>query len=91
MISWYNGQPQQLKNLRNIYAKELRIFGLLVHSYHNKYGAEFYREVPRWISEGKIKYTEDITKGLQYAGHAILDVQTGKNKGKSIVLVAEEF
>ncbi|KAF7791938.1 hypothetical protein EIP86_002964 [Pleurotus ostreatoroseus] len=90
MISWYNGQPQQLKNLRNIYARELKIFGLLVGSYHQKYREEFYEEVPRWIADGTIKYTEDITKGLQYAGHAILDVQTGKNKGKSVVLVAEE-
>ncbi|KAJ3556936.1 hypothetical protein NM688_g1753 [Phlebia brevispora] len=90
MISWYNGQAQQLKNLREIYAREIRLYGLLVNSYRAKYGAEFYEQVPARVAKGEIKYKEDITKGLQYAGHAILDVQTGKNKGKSVVLVAEE-
>ena len=46
--------------------------------------------MPKKLASGEIKYTEDITRGLENAGHAILDVQTGKNKGKSVVVVAEE-
>jgi NADPH-dependent curcumin reductase CurA len=36
------------------------------------------------------RYTEHITQGLEGVGQAIVDVQIGKNEGKSVVIVAEE-
>ena len=90
MISSYNGQAPSVNNLNAIVAKQLKIFGFLVFMLHWKYMEEFYQVVPKQIAAGVYRYTEDITRGLQYAGHAILDVQSGKNKGKSVVLVAEE-
>lgn len=90
MISTYNGQEQAVKNLAAVVAKQIKIFGFLVLALHYKYIDEFYEVFPGMIASGKIRYTEDITKGLEYAGHAILDVQSGRNKAKSVVLVAEE-
>jgi len=91
MISGYNGSaPYPVKNLRLIVGKELQISGFIVHNLHYKYLEAFYREVPSMVARGEIKYLEDITQGLENAGEAILDVQTGKNKGKSVILVAEE-
>ena len=90
MISAYNGESPLIKNIRLIVSKELKLFGFLYLTLEPKYIDEFYRVVPTQLASGALKYTEDITRGLQYAGHAILDVQTGKNKGKSVVLVAED-
>lgn len=42
------------------------------------------------IAEGKLKFKEDITRGLDKVGEAILAVQKGTNTGKSVILVAEE-
>jgi NADPH-dependent curcumin reductase CurA len=54
-----------------------------------KYGDEFYETVPKAVAEGKFKYAEHIYHGLDKAGQAILDVQTGKNDAKALILVAD--
>ena len=74
----------------SIVAKEIKISGFLVFSLYPKYSQWFYEEVPQRIASGELKYIEDIKKGLEFAGHAIEDVQRGRNFGKSVVLVAEE-
>ena len=89
MISGYNGEAPPVRNLALIFAKELKLFGFIVASLDSKYTEEFYRVVPAKIASGEIRYTEDVTKGLQFAGHAIVDVQKGRNKGKSVIVVAE--
>ena len=90
MISGYNGQAQPVNNLMMIVAKELQINGFLVFSLLPKYAEEFYREVPARIAAGEFKFIEDVKKGLEFAGHAIYEVQAGKNPGKSVIQVAEE-
>ena len=42
------------------------------------------------IANGEIKYNEDVKYGLENAMEAILDVQKGVNKGKSIIVVSQE-
>lgn len=58
-------------------------------SLHEKYVDRFYKEVPKRVASGEIKYTEDIVNGLGNAGHALEAVQRGTNKGKVVVIVAE--
>ncbi len=55
-----------------------------------KYLEEFYKTMPDLIARGELKYREDVTRGLEFAGEAILAVQLGKNKAKSVVVVADE-
>lgn len=50
----------------------------------------FYKEIPKAIASGQLKYREHITKGLENGGQALLDVQLGRNEGKSVIVVAEE-
>jgi len=91
MISQYNTKdPYPVKNLMSIVGKQLRFYGFLVFSLHEKYQEQFYKEVPRRVASGEIKYQEDITRGLEQVGEAILDVQTGRNKGKKVIVVADD-
>ena len=90
MISSYNVAAPPLKNLMSLIYKELKISGFIVGSLRPKYAEEFYREVPKLVANGTIKYREDRTIGLQYAGHALEAVQRGANKAKSVVIVNEE-
>ncbi|KAF7292632.1 NAD(P)-binding protein [Mycena indigotica] len=78
------------QNLAQVVAKTLHIHGILVFRLFHKYAKDFYAEVPAKLVSGEIKYTEEITKGLDKAGHVILAVQKGENKAKAVVLVAEE-
>ena len=82
MISGYNEEAPPVRHLFEIVAKEIKIFGFLVWSLAPKYEEDFYENVPAKVANGEIKYVVDVTKGLKLAGHAILDVQKGKNKGK---------
>ncbi len=90
MISAYNGQAEPVNSLIQIVSRQIKIFGILVTALRPKYEDWFYKTIPKEVAEGKLKYSEDRTIGLQYAGHALLDVLTGKNKAKSVVVVAEE-
>ena len=90
MISGYNEDENPPKNLMMIVGKSLRLSGFLVARLHPKYREEFYRTMPRLLASGKIKFREDITKGLENGGDALLAVQKGVNVGKAVILVAED-
>ncbi|CAK5276477.1 unnamed protein product [Mycena citricolor] len=89
-ITGYNGAPQPITKWDQIFARTLHIHGLLVFALLPKYVAQFYETVPPLIAQGKIKYREDVTKGLDKVGEVILAVQKGGNTGKAVVVVAEE-
>lgn len=79
------------QNLAKIIYTEIQIIGYLVFGkLEPVYREEFEANFPKLIKDGKIKYTEDITRGLEHAGEAILAQQEGRNTGKSVVIVAEE-
>ena len=91
MISTYNNpQPYTMQNLPLIVRKSLSLHGFTLLDFLEKYREQFYAEFPKMVKDGRIKYTEDVSEGLQNAGEAILDVQMGRNKGKKIVMVAYE-
>ena len=90
MISNLDDKAPPVKNLQSIIIKRLRIFGIVISALSHKYENEFYETVPRMIAQGKIKYKEDVTEGLEFVGEALLSVLTGKNKGTAIVSVARE-
>ncbi|KZT52611.1 alcohol dehydrogenase [Calocera cornea HHB12733] len=90
-ISVYNQTPEERYGVKNTYAmiyKEVKMQGLYVMTYADKYADEFYATVPKMIAEGKIKYLEDVTEGLEHAPDALLKVLKGENHGKEVVKVA---
>lgn len=82
--------PPIPQNLNQTFARSLTISGVAVFRLTPKYDAEFYATVPRELASGELKYSEDVTHGLDKVGDVILAVQTGANKGKAVVVVAEE-
>jgi NADPH-dependent curcumin reductase CurA len=54
-----------------------------------KYEAEFYQVVPKAVRDGQIKHREHMYRGLEHTGQALIDVLTGKNDGKSVIIVAD--
>lgn len=47
-------------------------------------------EIPPKVVSGEIKYLEYTKRGLEATGQMLLDVLTGKNTGKAIIVVADE-
>ncbi|KAF8444566.1 alcohol dehydrogenase [Boletus edulis BED1] len=91
MISQYNVKPYPVMNLMNIVGREIKIYGFIMLSLLPKYRDAFYAEVPALITSGELKLCkEDVSKGLESAGEAILAVQKGTNTGKSVIIVADQ-
>ena len=40
-----------------------------------------------WLSDGRVKYREDVTEGLENAPEAFLNMLEGRSFGKSVVKV----
>ncbi len=90
-ISQYNlAQPEQGPRLLwNLIAKRARVEGLLVTDFaaeHDKALAE----LRGWVAEGKLKYRERITEGIENAAQAFLEMMQGANIGKQLVRVSQE-
>ncbi|KAF7341792.1 NAD P-binding protein [Mycena sanguinolenta] len=77
-------------NLNQLMAKSLLMSGILVFRLHHKYEKEFYEVIPAALTSGELKYSEDVSRGLETVGEVILGVLKGTNKGKAVVIVAEE-
>jgi NADPH-dependent curcumin reductase CurA len=90
MISHYNQKPPHINNLFQIVSQEITIYGFLIFTLLGKYEEQFYREVPKRIAAGDFKHQDDIKVGLHLTGEAIYEVQAGKNKGKSTILVSRD-
>ncbi|MNL76173.1 NADPH-dependent curcumin reductase [compost metagenome] len=73
--------------MRAILRKSLTIRGFIQREFADQ-RPDFYREASAWISNGRLKYREDIVEGLENAPNAFIGLLDGKNFGKLIVRVA---
>ncbi len=94
LIAQYNatGLPQgpdrspQLMGLLLI--KQIKVQGFIISSYYNRFPA-FVADMSEWLQAGKMKYREDITRGLENAPQAFMGLFKGSNFGKLLVQVTE--
>ncbi|CAA7396613.1 unnamed protein product [Spirodela intermedia] len=90
MISQYNLQePECIHNLFHLITKCVRIEGFMAHRHLHKY-PEFEDKMAGLIKEGKIVYMEDVAEGIDSAPAAFVNLFTGRNFGKQLVLVARD-
>jgi len=55
-----------------------------------QYLMQFLVEVPTLVLDGKIKPSEQRYLGLNKAEQALIDVHTGDNFGKAVVIVSDD-
>ncbi|RJQ77955.1 MAG: NADP-dependent oxidoreductase [Desulfobacteraceae bacterium] len=85
MISQYNTlKPYGVRNLRNVLIQRLKMQGFIV-SDHAGRRTDALADIGRWLLEGRLKYRESITQGLENAPAAFIGLMTGKNFGKQLV------
>ncbi|KAJ6530953.1 hypothetical protein DFH09DRAFT_994341 [Mycena vulgaris] len=89
-ISGYNEGYQPMKFPNLMVFKALTFNGFLVTFLRPKYTEAFRAEIVPKIISGELKYTEDITLGLDKLGDALAAVLRGTNTGKAVVVVADE-
>jgi hypothetical protein len=75
--------------MRNVLTKRLTIRGFIVSDFAARSG-EFLRDMSPWVREGKIKYKEFVTEGLENAPVAFMGLLKGANFGKQLVRVGPD-
>jgi NADPH-dependent curcumin reductase len=90
LIAHYNdaklppGPDRVPQLMRSILVKRLTLSGFIVMDYVSQY-PDFLREMTVWLREGRIKYREDITDGLENAPRELIRLLKGGNFGKKII------
>ena len=88
-ISQYNAtEPQPTFHPSLLIVYRARMEGFLVTDYAHRFDEAAMR-LARWVAEGKIKWREDVTEGLENASAAFMGMLRGENRGKALVKVAD--
>jgi NADPH-dependent curcumin reductase CurA len=86
------GLPQGRIAARRCWAlflvRQIKVQGFIISSYFNRQAA-FIDDMSQWMQAGRIKYREDITRGLENAPQAFMGLFKGSNFGKLLVQVTD--
>ena len=74
--------------MRAVLTKRLAIRGFIVSDFAAR-RADFLREMSGWVREGKVKYKEFVTEGLDSAPAAFIGLLKGANFGKQLVRIGK--
>jgi NADPH-dependent curcumin reductase len=75
--------------MRTVLTKRLTIRGFIVSDFADR-RADFTRDMSAWVREGKVKYREFVTEGLDNAPGAFMGLLKGANFGKQLVRVGPD-
>jgi NADPH-dependent curcumin reductase len=75
--------------MRAVLTKRLNIRGFIVSDFA-ALQADFMRDMPQWVREGRVKYREFVTEGLDSAPGAFMGLLKGANFGKQLVRVGPD-
>jgi NADPH-dependent curcumin reductase CurA len=95
LIAQYNATelpagPDRVPRLMwEILVKRLTFRGFIVWDYSSQY-SDFISDMSGWLREGRVKYREDITDGLENAPRELVGLLRGENFGKKIIRVSPD-
>lgn len=82
------GGQYGVQNLLNCVGRCVKMQGFLVSRWwHLK--EQYLEEVTRYLKEGRVKYKEVITEGIEHLPKAFVSMLKGENIGKAVVKVVE--
>ncbi|TQI81121.1 hypothetical protein FHU10_3977 [Serratia fonticola] len=96
IIAQYNATdlpdgPDRLALLQSlILRKRIKMQGFIIFDDYASHFGEFLHQMGEWLSQGKIKFREDVVDGLENAPQAFFGLLQGKNFGKLVIRVAQE-
>ncbi len=88
MIADYNAtEPYRVKNLRAVLVNRLKIQGMIVFDWKDRYG-EAMKALGGYYAAGKLKTRESVLEGLANAPQGLIALLKGGNFGKQLVKLA---
>jgi NADPH-dependent curcumin reductase len=93
LVSEYNGESEDKGTLaatmRGVLTKSLALHGFIGSDFAGEHYPQFLHTVSEALRDGRVRYREDITEGLENAPQAFIGMLAGRNFGKAIVRVAQ--
>src|ERR1700744_388295 len=94
LIAHYNDTQNPAPKLAasmmpEVLTKRLTFRGFIVSDFAARH-ADFLRDMSAWVREGKVKYKEYVTEGLDHAPTAFMGLLKGANFGKQLVRVGPD-
>ncbi|MCK0069918.1 NADP-dependent oxidoreductase [Kordiimonas laminariae] len=93
MIANYNAtledMPAGPRNMVMLVGRSVKMQGFIVSNYPDLC-REWIGVGAKWLAEGKLKYRESVTEGIENAPQAFIDMLSGKNFGKQVIKFADE-
>ena len=85
-ISQYNLAEPELapRNLSFLIVFRARLEGFLISDFASRF-PEGLQRLGGWLADGKLRYREDVTDGLENAPTAFMGLLRGENRGKALV------
>jgi NADPH-dependent curcumin reductase CurA len=93
LVAQYNATeapegPDRLPaTMREILSKRLTVRGFINYDFAADHYGDFLKTVSQGLADGRIRYREDITDGLENAANAFIGMLEGRNFGKALVRV----
>jgi NADPH-dependent curcumin reductase CurA len=89
LIAEYNAtEPPDGPGLRPLLVNRAMIRGFIVSDHYGRF-PEFLKECVPLVREGRLRFREDIVRGLDAAPEAFIGLLEGRNFGKLVVRVAD--
>ncbi|MBA3476535.1 MAG: NADP-dependent oxidoreductase [Actinobacteria bacterium] len=87
-VSQYNLAEPELapRNLGFLIVFRARLEGFLINDYAHRF-PEGLRRLGGWLADGRLRYREDVTEGLENAPSAFMGMLRGENRGKALVKI----
>lgn len=72
-----------------VLAKRLRMEGFIIHDYPPRF-PEALAQMAGWLADGRLRYREHVSVGLESAPAAFVEMLAGGNIGKTLVRLADD-
>jgi len=84
LIAGYNGEPIPVQQFRHVLISRLKVQGFIVSEFPDAWPPAL-AELAQAVGDGRLKYSETISKGLDSAPQAFIGLLRGENFGKQLV------
>jgi NADPH-dependent curcumin reductase CurA len=90
-ISQYNVVEEERYGVKNLFyavGKCAKLEGFVIAKYA-EHKDDYVKEMSGYLKEGKVKYKEHVSKGIESFPTAFVELMTGHNVGKSVIRVQD--
>ena len=88
-VSSWDPPPAGPRVERIMLTRRARMQGFVIFDYAARYPEALAALTP-WVRDGRIRYREEITNGIEHAPDAIASLYRGENLGKRLIRIAAD-